>query len=704
MSADFASMMPDVARLVWGDPNRQLSTKSELRWGKQGSKSVRVDKGVWQDYETNEGGGVLDLVARETGQKGRDAVRWLSEHGFDVEVQQTNGHDHDATVRVPSATAREVLPPGVPAHAKLTKTYDYTDDAGKLIFQVCRYEYEEQGKHKKTFRQRRPHGEGFVWSVKGVRQYPYRVTELTEAIARNLVVFVVEGEKDAENLVAAGIPATCNAMGAGKWDDALTPWFQDADVVILPDNDDPGRKHANLVASKLYDVAKRVRVLALPALPEKGDVSDWLASGSDPYSLYDLVETRATAWTPEGAWKSSFNALPWANLDDPGPEHEWLIKGLLTRGERSMVAGESQAGKSFFTLDLALSIARGVPFFKRKTLHGGVVYQAGEGGRGLKKRLRAYRQFHGIKLKDELPFVLLPAAVDLYASDDQTNLLIDEIKHWASTFTVPLELVVIDTLSAATPGANENTSEDMSVVLARCARIAEECKCHVMLVHHMNAGGAKPRGHTSIFANLENVVTLRKVEGLKDADGRQIREATVTKQKDGEDGASIRFVLRKEVIGQDSDGEEVSSCVIVPPGSFDQVDTTLDPSIKLSSQCETLLRAIHKAIDDHGEPPPANIKVARSVRVVEWSRVREVFEVMTFEGDDEPDQQKRAAKIRQAMKRHGETLMSRQIIGRSSPYIWLTGKKVMGFRRPADADPGPLPDLHESFPIGGFPE
>ena len=220
-----------------------------------------------------------------------------------------------------------------------------------------------------------------------------------------------------------------------------------------------------------------------------------------------------------------------------------------------------------------------------------------------------------------------------------------------------------------------------------------------MIVHHMNAQGAKPRGHTSIFANLDNVISIKKIEGRSDLDGRQFREAVVTKQKDGEDGKRIEFVLRRELLGKDAEGDEISSCVIVPPnkGRMADVDlSTLDPSIKLSPQCESFLRAIYKAIEDHGETPPPSLELPASIKVVRGDKVRAAFELMTFEGDDESDPEKKAAKIRQAMKRHGEWLMSRQIIGRQSPFIWLTGKKVRGFRRPGDATPAEQPDAEGS--------
>jgi putative DNA primase/helicase len=94
-------------------------------------------------------------------------------------------------------------------------------------------------------------------------------------------VFLCEGEKDADNLAALGLIATTALGGAGKWRGVYTGYFSGKPVVILPDNDQPGREHAEIVARALYGVASSVRVLALPRLPEKGDVSDWLAAGGD---------------------------------------------------------------------------------------------------------------------------------------------------------------------------------------------------------------------------------------------------------------------------------------------------------------------------------------------------------------------------------------------------------------------------------------
>lgn len=730
----FAPLMEDVARLLLGQPNKSLSSRTELRFGNHGSVSVDLTKGIYHDFSEAKGGGVLDLIARETGRKGPEAVQWMRDHGMEVADDQANGYQARSyserraeTERAAPQTAGMALPPGIPTGAKNTATYRYTDAADRLIFEVCRFEWtNEAGRKEKSFRQRRP-GERagtWIWSTKGIKQVPYRAAEVIEAVARETIVFIVEGEKDADNLAKLGIPATCNAMGAGKWPEELNDYFRDANVVIVPDNDEPGRKHRDLVARSLADVGAKIRILELPGLPEKGDVSDWIEAGGTVEAFYDLVETKAWRWTAAASYRSHFQAVRWADLDKPGLEHEWLIKGLLTRGERSMVAGPSQSGKSFAILDLALAVARGVDYTAYakiggqpgwqvrsfKTLHGGVIYQAGEGGRGIKKRLRAYREFHGIKAGEDLPFVLLPSAIDLFANDDHTNMMIEEIAHWSSTFSVPLELIVIDTLSAATPGANENTSEDMSRVLARCERIAAATKAHVMIVHHMNAAGAKPRGHTSIFANLDNALEIRKVEGLREPPreiehpdgtldvlpGREIREMVLTKQKDGEDGTQIRFVLRSVTLGFDADGERISSCVVVPPSDIrGHEGEGKGRAEKLSNQAAVFLRSLRKAIEEHGQPAPASLGLPPSVRVVLGNQMAEAFYKMTSEGENETDPEKKRVAMRKALSRHGDALVHKGIIARQNPYVWLLDKPVAGFR-PSSVAHRSTSDQHSS--------
>jgi hypothetical protein len=134
--------------------------------------------------------------------------------------------------------------------------YDYRDAEGKLLYQVVRFV-------PKTFRQRRPGPNGtWIWNLDGVKRVPYRLPEL-QAADPLAPVYIVEGEKDVDRLLQAGLVATTNSGGAGKWREDYSNILRDRHVVVIPDNDDPGRRHAQQVAKSLFGVARSVKVVHL---------------------------------------------------------------------------------------------------------------------------------------------------------------------------------------------------------------------------------------------------------------------------------------------------------------------------------------------------------------------------------------------------------------------------------------------------------
>jgi putative DNA primase/helicase len=120
----------------------------------------------------------------------------------------------------------------------------------------------------------------------------YKLPDIIKSIERGEVIFITEGEKCADALWALGLAATCNAMGAGKWSDELTPHFKGADIIIFPDNDIPGKKHAALVSEKLQGIAASVLIVDLPGLAPKGDVANWIDAGGTLEQLQALVESQ----------------------------------------------------------------------------------------------------------------------------------------------------------------------------------------------------------------------------------------------------------------------------------------------------------------------------------------------------------------------------------------------------------------------------
>lgn len=222
------------------------------------------------------------------------------------------------------------------AHApkpRIVATYDYVDESGRRLSQAVRYE-------PKQFKQRRPSElGGWEWNLKGVRSVPYRLPELLEAIGKGQTVFVVEGEKDVDNLGKVGVIATCNAAGAGKWKAEHAAFLKDADVVILPDNDEAGRKHAELVARSLRGVAARVRMIDLPGLAAKGDVSDWLSMGRSGDELWELVQrsqdelAEQPAAEPHkvGDYSETAAGIEWSRFTDRGDVRSTLLTNFTAR-------------------------------------------------------------------------------------------------------------------------------------------------------------------------------------------------------------------------------------------------------------------------------------------------------------------------------------------------------------------------------------
>jgi hypothetical protein len=271
---DLALLCEPVARLVWGEPSSETAT--ELRWGTHGSRVVDRTNGVWFDHERGVGGGTLDLVPAATND-GR--LQWMRDHGL--------------MTKAPSGPRKKRN--GGRAPFTIITAYDYADESGVPLFQVVRL-------NPKGFRQRRPNGNGgWTWSLGKTRRVLYRLPEVRDAVAGGRMVLVVEGEKDADNLRKLGFIATCNPGGVNKWRMEYTESLRDADVVIIGDNDDPGRAHVAHVASSLHGIARRVRVLDLAkvwsACPPKGDISDWIEADGTAEALNAIIEG-LTDWTP----------------------------------------------------------------------------------------------------------------------------------------------------------------------------------------------------------------------------------------------------------------------------------------------------------------------------------------------------------------------------------------------------------------------
>jgi len=176
--------------------------------------------------------------------------------------------------------------------------------------EVCRYRYKNKdSKHAfdvvrfepKDFRPHRPDGK---WTLEGVERVPYRLPELLQGVKESKPILLLEGEKDVDSAMAMGLIATTFVGGAGKWRDEYLEYFCDADVVLIPDNDNPGLKGMTEIATKLHGIASRIRMLELPGLGPRQekhgkDFSDWAELEGNTKNTLEKIISDLPEWLPE---------------------------------------------------------------------------------------------------------------------------------------------------------------------------------------------------------------------------------------------------------------------------------------------------------------------------------------------------------------------------------------------------------------------
>ena len=249
--------------------------------------------------------------------------------------------------------------------------YNYTDDNGELLYQVVRLQ-------PKSFRQRRPNGNGgWIWNVEGCHRVLYRLPELLKY--PDACVFVCEGEKDADRVASLDHCAT--TVACGDWTpDCIAP-LAGRDVLILEDNDEAGRKKAFEAAQALHATANTVRIVRLPGLSEKGDVSDWLDADQHNAGKFADVCIDAPLWTqaaPSAPSSTATNAFQWNDMSnwdrEPVPERKWAIRDRVPLNQVGLFSGEGGAGKSIIELTKNVAHVAGKDWFGSMPEQGPAFY------------------------------------------------------------------------------------------------------------------------------------------------------------------------------------------------------------------------------------------------------------------------------------------------------------------------------------------
>ena len=239
-----------------------------------------------------------------------------------------------------------------PTGRNIVATYDYTSPTGELLHQTVRYE-------PKGFSQRRPDGKGdWKWDLKGVEPVLYDQRGVMQAVLAGETVYLLEGEKDCDRArEALGITATTCAMGAKKWRDSYTHTLASANVVLVPDNDEAGRKHVLKVAEELQGVAASVKVLELPGLLGKGDLSDWLDAGGTKEE-FERLSSSSQPHIPSGDSDDVSGVVRFVDLGEPKPR-EFIVEDLVPQGHPCLMHGGGGSAKSILAALLGICISSG---------------------------------------------------------------------------------------------------------------------------------------------------------------------------------------------------------------------------------------------------------------------------------------------------------------------------------------------------------
>lgn len=338
-----------------------------------------------------------------------------------------------------------------------------------------------------------------------------------------------------------------------------------------------------------------------------------------------------------------------------------FVEDLLGDNQLSVVYGESNCGKTFFALDLALHLAQGLPWFARETRPCGVVYVALEGGHGIRNRITAFKTHHGLD-DATLPLAVIAQPVRLLDPGADTQSVIDAVAVAARTIEGTVGLIIFDTLSRALSGGNENDSEDMGALVRHADLIRKATGSHVMFIHHSGKNVlAGARGHSLLRAATDTEIEVSRDDETK------ISTASVTKQRELETAGRFSFRLQPMEVGRTPRGKPVNSCVVEP------LDTPMEPRRKdkqkpLNVGAKIAFAALSDLVLSHGTIPAMNQHIPANTKCVSVAMWRETVYGRSV-ADAKPETQ------RKAFKRATDELLERGSVAIWQSLVWIATKQ-----------------------------
>ena len=332
----------------------------------------------------------------------------------------------------------------------------------------------------------------------------------------------------------------------------------------------------------------------------------------------------------------------------------WLVHNLLGDGDASVMYGKPGDGKSVLAEDLALHVAAGRLWHGRKVKQGVVVFVALERQKLVERRAIAFREKYGLK---DLPFAIIGGVYD-FRNPQIVAAIISIVKEVEAATGQQVVLIVIDTISRALCGGDENSPRDMGAIVAATSRLQTETAAHVCWIHHIPIDGTERlRGHGALLGAMDTTISV-----VKQAEG--VRTATVAKSNDSEEGEGVAFTLDSVVIGEDSDGNVTTAPVVVPVEGGPRRQPP--KSGRLPKAAQIALRALAEALDEQGQPAPASNHIPHGSKVVTVSAWRQ----QAYRRGISTSEEERARQ--QAFKRASEHLIGARRVAAWDSHVWLT--------------------------------
>lgn len=357
--------------------------------------------------------------------------------------------------------------------------------------------------------------------------------------------------------------------------------------------------------------------------------------------------------------KKQTKRLPLLYASDVSPvlETSDFVEGLLRDNEFSVIYGQSNCGKTFFMLDLAMHVALGKKWRDKDVEQGGVIYAALEGGHGTRNRIFAFREHYGVK--GEIPLAIIPSTINFLDEKDDMPAFINAVKE-AKERLGDVRLIVIDTLARAISGGDENSSMDMGRLIINADVIRQITGAHIAFVHHSGKDDLKgARGHSSLRAAVDTEIEISR------PDTESPSTIKIVKQREMDMGEDMHFSLSSIVLGENRRGQNVTSCVVVPSESVEKKSPskTLNPVQQFIYDC--LIEAMHTMkIERHVLPnmPP--------VECVSYDDLRVVMESNGFKEMMETDNKSTAQQIKSATQTARLALKKYGKVNFNGKYIW----------------------------------